>query len=69
MKITDVEAITFKTTTRWHHSRWVGIVWGDEVETTETITRIVTDEGVEGCMIGGDKTVNEQGTASPNMVP
>jgi len=60
MKIKDIETITFKTTTRWHHSRWIGINWADEVETTETITKIVTDEGVEGYMIGGSKPVNER---------
>jgi L-alanine-DL-glutamate epimerase-like enolase superfamily enzyme len=59
MKITDVETIGFKTSTGLRHSRWVGIEWGDEAETTMTITRIVTDEEVEGCMIGGNRSVNE----------
>jgi hypothetical protein len=51
MKIADVEVINFRTTTIDHRSRWGFLVLGDEVETTESITRISTDEGVEGYMI------------------
>lgn len=30
------------------------------MEQTMTITRIITDSGVEGCMLGGDREVNEK---------
>jgi len=60
MKITDVETIRFKTTTRMRPSRWRYGIWGDEVETTTTITKITTDEGYEGYTLGGDATINEK---------
>ena len=59
MKITDVEVINFRTTTIDHRSKWGFLVLGDPVETVESITRISTDEGAEGYMIGGDSRVSE----------
>ena len=59
MRITDVETITFRTTARLRFNRWFGIMMDDEAQVTRTITKIVTDEGSEGYMIGGDKDVNE----------
>ena len=61
MKISDIEVIEFRTTTRVRSSRWTYAVWSDqEIETTSTVTRISTDEGVEGSMVGGDKTAIER---------
>ncbi len=61
MKITDVEVIKFKTTTRSRGSRWGYGIWGaDAIDTTQTITKISTDEGAEGYAGGGDKASIEQ---------
>ena len=60
MKITDVETIAFRTTTRVRFTRWGGLTCGDKTDTVQTITRIATDEGAEGYMLGGDRTVNER---------
>ena len=60
MKISDIEVIEFRTTTRVRSSRWTYAVWSDqEIVITSTVTRISTDEGVEGSMVGGDKTAIE----------
>ena len=59
MKITDIEVIQFRTTTRGHPTKWGYGVWGDEVDSVDTITKISTDEGVEGHMLGGDKATME----------
>ena len=59
MKISDIEVINFRTTTINHRSRWGFLVLGDPVEAVESITRISTDEGVEGYMIGGDRQATE----------
>ena len=68
MRITDVEVIEFRTTDRSRPTRWTYGVWtGEERETTSTITRIATDEGVEGCMVGGTKSVIE-GIVRPMLV-
>jgi L-alanine-DL-glutamate epimerase-like enolase superfamily enzyme len=61
MKITNVETIRFKTMTRHQRTKWIGIMILDrEVETVESVTRIATDEGVEGYMLGGRKDVIER---------
>jgi len=60
MKIKDIETIAFKTTSKRRFSRWFGLVWGEEMEVTTTITKILTDEGFEGYMLGGDSEVNEK---------
>jgi len=67
MRITDVETIAFQTTTRIQRTRFGGILFGDEQETVQTLTRIRTDEGPEGCMLGGDRAVNE-GVIRPLLV-
>ena len=63
MKITDIETIVFRATSRrpQHQNRWVGLAWGDkvEVEATSTITKIVTDEGAEGYVLGGNRSIND----------
>lgn len=63
MKITDVEVIHFRTKHRGRSagSRWGYGVWIDneEVESTSAITRISTDEGVTGHMLGGNKATME----------
>ena len=59
MKITDIEVIAFRTTTRLLRTRWIGIRWVEPFDSVETITRIVTDEGPEGFMLGGDREVTE----------
>jgi len=59
MKITDVQTIVFQTTTRIRRTKWGGIITGEPYETTQTITKILTDEGAEGYMLGGDPRINE----------
>ena len=60
MKITDIEVITFRTTTIHRRSRWGFLLWDPEsIETQESITKISTDEGVSGYMIGGDAAITE----------
>ena len=59
MKITDIEVIQFRTTTRGHPTKWGYGIWGEEVDSVGTITKISTDEGVEGHMLGGDKATME----------
>ena len=59
MKVTDIEVIQFRTTTRGHPTKWGYGVWGDEVDSVGSITKISTDEGIEGHMLGGDKATME----------
>ena len=60
MKITDVEVITFRTTTIHRRSRWGFLLWDEEpINTQQSITKISTDEGVYGYMIGGDSMITE----------
>ena len=40
-------------------TKWGYGIWGDEVDSVGTITKISTDEGVEGHMLGGDKATME----------
>lgn len=63
MKITNVEVLHFHTT---HQGRMVGSRWGygewidnELVESTGVVTRISTDEGVCGHVLGGDKKTIE----------
>ena len=63
MKITDVEVIHFRTVsrrrvgaTRWGYGEWLG---AEESEGTGAITRISTDEGICGHMLGGNKAAME----------
>ena len=55
MKITDIEVIVFRSTTRQRPSKWGYGMLGEERESTGAITRISTDEGLEGYMVGGDR--------------
>lgn len=60
MRISNVEVIEFRTTTRHRPTRWGYSVWMEEdVETIATITKIATDEGCEGYMLGGNKATIE----------
>lgn len=59
MKIADIEVIRFKTTTRNHSTKWGYYTWGEERDTTASITRIVTDDGLEGYNLGGDPSTIE----------
>lgn len=57
IKITDVEVIQFRTTSHSEPSRWgYGVYLGEDVsrEAVTSITKISTDEGVAGYMLGGD---------------
>ena len=68
MRITDVEAIEFRTTTTGRSSRWgYGLRPGKEVETVATLTRVATDTGVDGYMLGGTKATIE-GIVKPMLV-
>jgi L-alanine-DL-glutamate epimerase-like enolase superfamily enzyme len=68
MKITDVEVIEFRTTTRSQRTRWgYGVPLAEPVEAIATLTRIATDAGVEGYMLGGDKAAIER-VAKPLLV-
>ncbi|MCE2433999.1 MAG: hypothetical protein J4F29_13905, partial [Candidatus Latescibacteria bacterium] len=57
MKIIDIEVITFRAPGgRSRPSKWGYGVWGEEQkESASSIFKIVTDEGLEGYMIGGDR--------------
>lgn len=60
MRITDVEVIEFKSTSRYSTHRWGKETWEDEEhQITSSITRISTDEGAEGFMEGGNKAIIE----------
>ncbi len=54
MKITDIEVITFRIKSNNVSTRWGYGEWLDEPrDSTESITKIVTDEGVSGYNTGG----------------
>ncbi|MEM2111142.1 MAG: hypothetical protein QXX08_04610 [Candidatus Bathyarchaeia archaeon] len=62
MKIIDIETIEFKTYDTILYSRW-GYHYnfsGPKYETISKLTRIVTDEGVEGLCLGGDKAMTDR---------
>jgi len=60
MEITNVETVEFRTHSSVHYSRWGYQYHGAIYETTGTVTRILTDEGVEGVCLGGSKAVNDR---------
>jgi L-alanine-DL-glutamate epimerase-like enolase superfamily enzyme len=63
VKITNADVISFRTTTHNRPSRWSYGIYLGETETVDsisTLTRISTDEGVEGYMLGGDPTMVER---------
>jgi len=67
MKITDIQVIRFRTTSRAYPTKWGYSTWGDEHEATSSITKIITDEGVVGYNLGGDQgTMN--GLVKPLLV-
>ena len=53
MKIVDVELVEFRLPTFSHGSKWGYGVDGAEHDGVQTLTKIVTDEGVEGYATGG----------------
>lgn len=55
MKISNIEVITFRTTARRRPSRWGYGIWGEEHDAVTSLTKISTDEDVEGYMLGGDR--------------
>lgn len=60
MKITNVEVVEFRTTTRQHVAKWGYGVWTEEERPAiGAITKISTDEGVAGYMLGGNTAVTE----------
>jgi L-alanine-DL-glutamate epimerase-like enolase superfamily enzyme len=60
MKITDIQVIRFRTTSRLWPTKWGYSTWGDEHEVTSSITKIITDEGVVGYNIGGDQATTDR---------
>ncbi len=60
MKITDVETIAFRTLVTYRPNKFGGLEQVPPTEAVQTITRIVTDDGVDGCMLGGDPAINER---------
>src|SRR5207247_1769440 len=62
MKIANVEVIELRTRTRSKSTRWgYGVDLGDDValDATTSLTKISTDDGVAGYMLGGDRAVVE----------
>jgi L-alanine-DL-glutamate epimerase-like enolase superfamily enzyme len=61
MRIVDVETIEFKTYSTVHYSRWgyQYIFDGPRYEVVSCLTKVVTDEGVEGVCLGGDREATE----------
>jgi len=55
MKITDIQVVRFRTTSRSWPTKWGYGTWGDEHEAVSSITKIITDEGVVGYNLGGDQ--------------
>ena len=63
MRISDVEGIEFRIRTQHEATRWgYGVYLGEGASREEvaSLTRIATDEGVEGYMLGGDRTMVER---------
>jgi L-alanine-DL-glutamate epimerase-like enolase superfamily enzyme len=70
MKISNVEVIEFRTSSRHESSRWgYGVYLGESAsrDAVTTLTKISTDEGVAGYTLGGDKAAIE-GVAKPLLV-
>jgi len=59
VKISNIEVIRFRTTTQHHPSKWGYGRWDEPRDTTQTITKISTDDGAEGYMVGGDERIME----------
>jgi L-alanine-DL-glutamate epimerase-like enolase superfamily enzyme len=63
MKISDVEVIEFRTTTHHETGRWgYGVYLGEAAsrQAVTSLTKISTDEGVDGYMLGGDRAMVER---------
>ena len=60
MKIVDIEVIRFRTTNRRHPTKWGYYYWGEEQPATASLTRIVTDDGLEGYNLGGDQATMDR---------
>ena len=70
MKISNVEVIEFRTTTHQVGSRWGYGIYLGEAESRDavtTLTKISTDDGVDGYMLGGDKAMIE-GVVKPLLL-
>ena len=67
MKISNIEVIRFRITTQTHPTKWGYARWGEEHETTQTVTKISTDDGVEGYMLGGEEGYIE-GVVTPMII-
>jgi L-alanine-DL-glutamate epimerase-like enolase superfamily enzyme len=62
MKISNVEVVEFRTTTQHEGTRWgYGVYLGDGASrpAVSSLTKISTDEGVEGYSLGGDRAMVE----------
>ncbi len=63
MKITNVEVIEFRATTQSRGTRWgYGVYLGERgaIASVATLTKISTDDGVDGYMLGGDRAATER---------
>ncbi len=70
MKISNVEVIQFRTSTHQEVSRWGYGIYLGEQETRDAVTavtKISTDDGVDGYMLGGDKAMIE-GVVKPLLL-
>ncbi|HEY3082932.1 MAG TPA: enolase C-terminal domain-like protein [Chloroflexota bacterium] len=62
MKISNVEVIEFRTTVQHESTRWgYGVYLGETAprQAVTALTKISTDEGVDGYMLGGDRAMVE----------
>ena len=60
MKVVDIEVIRFRTTARRYPTKWGYYYWGQERPATASLTRIVTDDGLEGYNLGGDQATMDR---------
>ena len=67
MKITDIQVVRFRTTSRSWPTKWGYGTWGDEHEAVSSITKIITDEGAVGYNLGGDQGTMD-GLVKPLLV-
>ncbi|NLV74844.1 MAG: enolase [Chloroflexi bacterium] len=59
MRIADIQVIRFRTTSRTYPTKYGYYYWGDEHPVVSSITKIITDDGLEGYNLGGDPAVIE----------
>jgi len=60
VRITDIEVITFRSTSRRFPTRWGYSTFAPAFEVPQTLTTIVTDEGALGRSLGGDVAIVER---------